>query len=349
MKNFHTLLRSWHLEHARDLPWAGEKDAYKIWISEIILQQTRVEHGIDYYHAFIKKFPDVNALAAASEDTVLKMWEGLGYYSRARNLHASAKIIVKEMHGIFPSGYDAIRLLKGVGDYTAAAIASFAYGLTYAVVDANVIRILCRIFGLREDTGTPAVRKKINALAQSLLPSDAAAQYNQAIMDFGALICKPKNPLCSECVFQKYCYAFQNDLVEVLPLKKQAITKRKRYFHYLVIRNRKNTIIEKRLQKDIWINLYQFPLIEDKRMLSFHKLKNTPAFKNLLVEGEYSLAAESESQYQQLSHQSIQARFFTLEVQRLPRLQQPMITVPVTRLSDFAFPGIIRESLKELL
>ena len=238
MVAFADTLISWYEDHKRDLPWRGEPDPYKIWVSEIILQQTRVQQGWDYYLRFIDNFPDVKALAEADEDRVLKVWQGLGYYSRARNMHAAAREIMEKHGGHFPNEYDKILSLKGIGNYTAAAISSIAFGLPYPAVDGNVIRIVSRIFGICDDVTQPVVVKKITAICEMEIDNKRPGVFNQAAMDFGAIQCVPRNPDCDECPFQSSCYA------------------------YTVYLSDSQTIIEKRTGSDIWRNMYQFPLTE---------------------------------------------------------------------------------------
>lgn len=244
------------------MPWKGERDPYKIWLSEIILQQTRVEQGLPYYEKFVAAYPTVRRLAAAPEDEVLKNWEGLGYYSRARNLHAAAKYIAGELSGRFPDTYEGIRALKGVGDYTAAAIASFAYDLPYSVLDGNVYRVLARFFGIRTPIDTPAAKKTFAALAAELLDTTRPGAYNQAIMDFGATHCTPRQPACPACPLRERCAALQTGQVNRLPAKSKTAGKKERFFAYVVFYHRDHTWVRQRDGKDIWQNLYEFPLLE---------------------------------------------------------------------------------------
>ena len=221
-RNFPAILLRWNnKKNTRQMPWKGEKDPYKIWLSEIILQQTRVEQGLGYYHKFVQEFSTIKKLAAAPENKVYKLWEGLGYYSRCKNLIESARFISKELNGVFPDAYDKILNLKGVGTYTASAIASFAYNLNYAVVDGNVYRVLARIFGIKKAIDTTEGKIFFTKLADELLDKKQPGIYNQAIMDFGAIVCKPVNPQCKDCAFKKYCYAFQKDEISVLPVKEK--------------------------------------------------------------------------------------------------------------------------------
>lgn len=312
-KLFAKNLLGWNRHHNnRQMPWKGEKDPYRIWLSEIILQQTRVEQGLRYYQNFIAAFPDVNALAAAPEEKVFKRWEGLGYYSRCRNLIETAKYISKERNGVFPKTYEDILALKGVGSYTAAAIGSFAYNLPYAVLDGNVFRVLSRIF----DNGTPidstAGKKEFSALAQNTLPKKDAGEYNQAIMDFGATICKP-SPLCDECFFNRYCLAYQAGKQKLLPVKEKTTVLRKRWLNYFIVQCGEEVLIQQRSEKDIWHGLYQFFLIETSKATGFKKLLEL--FQEESGIGNYSFSEEWKTT-QALSHQMVQFHFFRLRLQR---------------------------------
>jgi A/G-specific adenine glycosylase len=259
---FRENLLAWFAQNHRPLPWKGERDPYKIWLSEIILQQTRVEQGLPYYQKFIEKYPDVKTLANAPEDEVMKLWEGLGYYSRTRNLHFTAKFIANDLAGKFPDDYDGIRALKGVGDYTAAAIASFAFDLPHAVLDGNVYRVLARFFGIETPTDLPAAKKEFATLAQTLLDSARPGDFNQAIMDFGATHCTPQQPKCSSCLLNNQCVAFQMGRVTELPARSKVLEKKDRYFFYLVADFQEKVFVRKRSGKDIWQNLWEFPMLE---------------------------------------------------------------------------------------
>ena len=274
---FANLLAKWNLEqNTRQMPWKGEKDPYKIWLSEIILQQTRVEQGLAYYNKFIQSFPDIHKLARAKDEKLFKLWEGLGYYTRCRNLLATARYISKEMKGKFPDNYEEIKSLKGIGPYTAAAISSFAFNQPYAVVDGNVFRVLARIFGINKPVDSTEGKKYFTTLANELLDKKKPGLYNQAIMDFGAVVCKPAVPLCNQCVFKKHCAAFFNGKVKALPVKEKKITIRKRWFYYLIIEYKGQpdsyrVAIRQRTDKDIWQSLYEFPLIETNGELPLKK------------------------------------------------------------------------------
>lgn len=258
MKRFSPLLLKWYAKNKRALPWRDVEDPYQIWISEIILQQTRVAQGYDYFVRFIQRFPDIKTLAVAPEDEVLKIWQGLGYYSRARNLHMAAK----SMNGVFPHTYEEVRALKGVGDYTAAAICSFAYNMPYAVVDGNVYRVLARVFGIHTPIDSPDGKKQFAKLAQQLLDKKHPGDYNQAIMDFGATCCTPQTPQCLRCPMKNFCVAFAKGQQEKLPVKTQKTKISSRYFHYIYVMQGKSTWLHKRGAGDVWQNLYEPPLVE---------------------------------------------------------------------------------------
>lgn len=260
---FSKALTEWYLQNRRDLPWRKTANPYFIWLSEIILQQTRVAQGLPYFLAFTEAFPTVQSLAEAPEDKVLKLWQGLGYYSRARNLHATAKMVNDEMDGIFPADYTGLLKLKGVGDYTAAAIASIAYGEEVPVVDGNVYRVLSRYFGIATDISSSGAKKEFTAKAASLMPKDQASLFNQAMMEFGALQCVPKSPPCMICPLVSECVAYNTGRVNELPVKLKKAKVTNRYFNYLVVTDAKgNSIVQKRTGKGIWHNLYEFPLLE---------------------------------------------------------------------------------------
>jgi A/G-specific adenine glycosylase len=318
---FADTLIAWYEDHKRDLPWRGETDPYKIWVSEIVLQQTRVQQGWDYYLRFIDNFPNVKALAEADEERVLKVWQGLGYYSRARNMHAAAREIMTNHNGTFPDTYDKILSLKGIGAYTAAAIGSIAFHLPYPAVDGNVIRIVSRIFGVCEDVSQPAVLKRITEICKTQIDSKQPGVFNQAAMDFGAMHCTPKNPQCEECPFQSECYALKNQLVDILPIKKKKAESKHRYFHYTVNLSGNKTIIEKRTANDIWKNMYQFPLTEaDSDVFA-----DTPVFSTREI----------------LSHQIIHAHFYVKNVKRLPNLSENQTVISFDDIENYPMPKIM--------
>ncbi len=304
-----TKIVEWYQEHHRVLPWRKTRDPYKIWLSEIILQQTRVAQGLPYYQDFIRRFPSVTALAAAPEREILRIWQGLGYYSRARNLRKCATEIVSHYGAKFPATFVELKKLPGIGDYTAAAIASFAFGEPVAVVDGNVFRVLARLFGIDDDILSTAGRKKFAALANRMVPKEHPGLFNQAMMEFGALHCTPRNPKCDQCPLQKQCVAFINDLQQVLPVKRKQEKPVHRYFYYFVVRRGNQWLMNERIHRDIWTGLFDFPLLEGKTGMKLRQLLTI--LKN---SGEVSIRNKekviiSPSYRHVLSHQVIHARF----------------------------------------
>ena len=309
MENFSKILIDWYRENKRDLPWRRTKNPYLIWISEIILQQTRVVQGYDYYQRFIRRFPDVSALAAADEDEVMKYWQGLGYYSRARNLHAAAKSVVEA--GGFPTTYEGVRSMRGVGEYTAAAICSFAYGMPYAVVDGNVYRVLSRWLGIDVPIDSTEGKKMFVQAADELLDRGHPDLYNQAIMDFGALQCTPASPDCLFCPLGDSCVARLKGLTDSLPVKRHKTKVTNRYFNYIYVRMGAYTFIHKRNGNDIWKNLYELPLIETDREWTEEELYASPQFRELWAEGEEPVVRLVQKGVKHvLSHRVIYANFY---------------------------------------
>jgi A/G-specific adenine glycosylase len=340
-----TILR-WYNDNKRDLPWRENRDPYSIWLSEIIMQQTRVEQGLPYYMAFIKKYPRPALLAKAPIDDILKLWQGLGYYSRARNLHQAAQTIVKEHQGVFPSDYDKILALKGVGEYTAAAVASIAFNLPYAVVDGNVYRLLSRVFGITLPVDSSAGKKKFRELAAELLYKKDPGTYNQAVMEFGALYCKPQNPDCEACIFSTICIAKEKKKVIEWPVKAQKTKVRDRYFQYLMIKHKNSTWLKKRKGKDIWEGLYEFPLIESDKPLSESKLIGSGEW-NKWFPGEEAVIREVSVPYTHiLSHQRIYARFWEIETTKKPK-DKEWIETTMSKLHTYAVPRLIDRYLEE--
>ncbi len=338
---FSNILLEWYNPTTRNLPWKNTKDAYKIWLSEIILQQTRVEQGTPYYLAFIKHYPTVKHLAKAPIDDVLKLWEGLGYYSRARNLHTAAQQIMENHNGKFPNTYKEILSLKGIGNYTAAAIASFAYQLPHAVVDGNVYRVLTRVFGINIPIDSANGKKHIEQLAHELLDEQQPDIYNQAIMDFGALVCKPQQPLCHSCPFVSNCKAFSKNKINSLPVKSKKIVKTNRYFHYFILMDAESIYIHQRQKNDIWKGLYEFPLVEEQSE------GNQTKTKIWLQEMGIKSVQPVFFSKQILSHQNIHANFYELKWKNLPNLENKFIKIKKTALKQYAFPKIIRSYLQD--
>src|SRR5574344_1818370 len=310
-KEFARLLIEWYHEHKRDLPWRNTNDPYLIWISEIILQQTRVAQGYAYYQRFIERFPNLESLAAAEENEVLKYWQGLGYYSRARNLHQAAISV----NGVFPVRYEDILKLKGVGTYTAAAICSFAYNQPHAVVDGNVYRVLSRFFGVNEPIDSGKGKKIFASLAHDLLDKVQPALYNQAIMDFGALQCTPLSPDCTVCPFKNRCFAFNHNMVSSLPIKQNKTKTSERFFYYLLIRDNGNIYLNKRTENDIWKNLYELPLIESNTALAVDDFIRKQEFASIFKENSVVNVRLLNKTKHVLSHRIIYADFYELEAQ----------------------------------
>lgn len=334
-----TLLR-WYVQHKRELPWRETKDAYLIWLSEIILQQTRVEQGMPYYLQFREAFPTVSELADAPEDTVMKLWQGLGYYSRARNLHAAAKQVVSEFNGQFPTDYAGLIQLKGVGPYTAAAIASIAFDEPKAVVDGNVIRVISRLFGIQEPVNESATQKRIAALAESLLDHRQPGEHNQAIMDFGALQCVPKSPNCQACPLLDDCEAHRLGLVGVLPKKTSKTKRRTRFLHFLVASDGEQLLLQKRGTDDIWAGLYQFPMKETEQDLEL----STKDVGDHLGNKVQTIDRVTIAKKHVLSHQDLFARFYHVRVKNLET--SPFEAIKTSELHRFALPRLIDRYLE---
>ena len=333
------LLKWNEISNFRSMPWKFEKDPYKIWLSEIMLQQTRVEQGLDYYIKFLKAYPTIKDLANSPENKLFKKWEGLGYYSRCKNLHATAKQISVERNGIFPQTHAEILSLKGVGPYTAAAIASFAFDLPHAVVDGNVMRVLSRFFGIDIPIDSIQGKKLISDLAQMLLPKKQSAQFNQAIMDFGATICKPKTPVCLDCVMQKNCFAYNQQLIDVLPLKSKRIVKKQRRFFYIIAKYQNHYYIRIRNGKDIWQQLHEFILIENSNESSAESIIHSDDWKNI-IDVPFDLLHISNPIQQQLTHQTIIGTFITIQL-KAPLGNEAYTSITKKQIHQLAFPKII--------
>ncbi|MBK6732272.1 MAG: A/G-specific adenine glycosylase [Bacteroidetes bacterium] len=345
---FRNKLLQWYDIHGRDLPWVNESDPYKIWLCEVIMQQTQVAQGLSYYYKFINAFPTIFDLAKVDEHTILKMWEGLGYYSRARNLHATAQIIVKIYNGVFPDSYKELIELKGIGSYMAGAILSFAWNKPYCVADANVNRIIARFYGLQSEINSIEFNNEVQVHLQKCFDKKQAAKFNQAMMDFGSLVCKAKLPDCMNCPMSKNCYAYQNNLQDVLPIKPIKKSRRNRYFNYLVFRSGNKTIITQRLENDIWKNLFQFPLFETIKVSNWKSLQKTI----VQMYGSRKLSPKPliiKAKPQQLTHQLIHATFYIIEVDDFNGLKLPEDkAVTLTGIKKYTFPGIIRDFFNQL-
>jgi len=342
--NFSRRLLDWYQIHKRDLPWRTTNDPYTIWVSEIIMQQTRVDQGLDYFNRFMERFPDVSALSSASEEDVLKVWKGLGYYSRARNMHLTASYVFTHLGGEFPSDYKTLTGLKGIGTYTAAAISSICAGESNPVVDGNVIRVISRLYSIDDQVGSTLSQKKVLEKAKSLIDPENPGDFNQAMMEFGAIHCTPRNPACHECIFTQECNAFQSNRVDELPVKKRETTRRERFLNYLCISiPGKGLILNRRSGNDIWKNLWELPVHESDGLLTSEAMKQTSLWKSLQ-------GGESDNIYKTLdfkhvlTHQVIHARFFLLKAGqttfRIPgdnnwMIDLPLVSgLPVSRLTE---------------
>ncbi len=338
-------LINWYLDNKRDLPWRSTKDPYFIWLSEIILQQTRVAQGTPYYLAFTRAFPQVKSLANAPQDKVLKLWQGLGYYSRARNLHIAAKYIANELDGRFPSTYKGLLQLKGVGDYTASAVGSICFDLPTAVVDGNVYRVLSRLFGITTPINTTQGTKDFKALAQQLLDTSDPGTYNQALMEFGARFCVPQNPNCEQCIFQYKCDAYKNKQVANLPVKLKKLKIKKRYFNYIVILSQEHqTILRQRTNKGIWQQLFEFPLVETQKEVDQSQLKEAPQCVEILKQNGIDCLTlyQEKSVIHKLSHQHLYTRFWIAQTKS--KLPQGIL---IDKIDNYAVPVLISNFISE--
>ena len=344
MKNISKVLTDWYTHNKRDLPWRETKNPYNIWVSEIILQQTRVNQGLSYYYRFIEKFPDIFTLANSEIDELLKIWQGLGYYSRARNMHTTAKLLVENYKGTFPEEYNELIKLKGIGDYTASAVASISFNKKTPVVDGNVFRVLARLFGISESTQTKAGKDVFKNKANELMGNINPGIFNQALMEFGALQCTPLNPECSSCSLNYTCFAFKHNLVSSLPAKKQKVKQTIRYFNYLYITYGNNTFIEKRTKNDIWKLLYQLPLIETDELLSFSDLINNEKFEEIFHSSMPSIKSDYIDIKHILSHQKIYSRFYRVEIKNMSNaILNKYIKIPNTKLLKYSMPVLLHK------
>ena len=335
--DFSNSLLYWYLQNKRDLPWRNTANPYPIWLSEIMLQQTRVAQGLPYFNTFIDTFPTVFDLAKADEEDVLKLWQGLGYYSRARNMHKTAQIIAFDLDGKFPDNYKNLIKLKGIGEYTAAAIASFAFNEIVPVVDGNVFRVLARYFDIETDISSSGAKKEFTAVANELISKDKPALFNQAIMEFGALQCVPKNPNCEICIFNDSCVALQKKKVAILPVKLKKTKVTNRYFNYLIFLDEyQNTVINKRTEKGIWQNLYEFPVIESDKELAFETISSE--IENQFLDKEIkSVSPYNETQIiHKLSHQKLHIKFYKIAI-----TSKIANGIDLKSLKNYPFPIVI--------
>ena len=348
-KHINQNLHSWYYINKRDLPWRDTTDPYLIWISEVILQQTRVNQGLEYYKCFVERFPTVKELSKAEEDEVLKYWQGLGYYSRARNLHKAAKQISENFNDVFPVNYADVRNLAGIGDYTAAAITSLAHNQPYAVVDGNVYRVLSRLFGIFTPIDSGNGKKEFAELAQNLLSKSEPALHNQALMEFGALQCVPASPDCQNCPLQSVCQAFATNKVSDLPIKQHKTKTSIRYFNYLFIKHKEITYLQKRTAKDVWQNLYEFPLIEADKLCDLEELTENTEFKSLFSGiKELKIIKTTNPIKHVLSHRVIIAQFVSVSISESNNQLEKYINVQLTEIYKYAVSRLMELFLEKL-
>jgi len=339
LMNLSDELINWYNNNKRNLPWRDTTDAYLIWLSEIILQQTRVGQGMPYYYRFAEKYPTVSRFAAAHEDDILKLWQGLGYYSRGRNMLKTARLVQEQYNGKFPENYDELIKLKGIGEYTAAAIASFSANEARAVVDGNVYRVLARFFGIEEPINSTPGKKTFQGVANDLLNKEHPGLHNQAMMEFGAMLCKPKNPACSICPVREGCVAFINNATATLPVKLNKVKIRERFFNYFLITDGETILMNKRDESDIWANMYDLPLIETNTFLEIDKLVSLPDFIDFFGE-ENSITKNLPPKKHVLTHQRLYVRFIVLK--QVPvNLKPGWIFIERINLKKIAQPKVI--------
>ena len=340
--NFTERLIDWYKHYKRDLPWRNTTNPYYIWLSEIILQQTRVNQGLPYYYKFTQNFPTIYILASADIDFVLKNWQGLGYYSRARNMHLTSQEVVNKYNGKFPTEYHELLKLKGIGPYTAAAISSFAFGLSFAVVDGNVIRVLSRVFGIDIAYDTTSGKNHFNAFAQELILNTNPAIYNQAIMDFGSIQCKFKNPECVICPMRDLCVAFNKGLVKDLPYKSKRINKKITYLHYFIVSNQNSVWMQKRTEK-LWRGLYDFPFLEFAEKYSIKYIQNTKDWQDLFFGFDINIKSISKTIVHHLTHKKIYAKFWYIDSNDF--INKDYVTIHKNRLINLPVSRLIEKSL----
>lgn len=338
----------WYNSNKRDLPWRNIADPYKIWLSEVILQQTRVNQGWEYYLRFIEQYPSVSALAKAKQQDVLKLWQGLGYYSRARNLHEAAQHIAQKHKGKFPADYTSIRELKGVGEYTAGAIASIAYSLPFPAVDGNVMRVYSRLFGISTPIDSTIGKKEMYTIASELVPHESPGTYNQAVMELGAMVCTPSNPDCGNCPVQEACYAYANKMIAKFPIKQGKTKQRNRYLNYLVITSGDKIMIRLRTKKDIWHGLHDFPLIETDKAMPPNKFLKEKKWNEVINITKPVINDISDEYTHILSHQKLYTRFYTMAVtQKKTSLPDDCFWIKIKDIENYAVPKLIDLYIRE--
>jgi len=339
--NFSETITHWYNHNKRDLPWRNTTDPYVIWLSEIILQQTRVEQGMPYFYRFAEKYPTVTHFAAATEDEVLKLWQGLGYYSRGRNMLKTAQLVQQKFNGVFPSDYDKLIALKGIGEYTAAAISSFSANQAKAVVDGNVNRVLARYFGIDEPINSTKGKKLFQQTADELLDKQHPALHNQAIMEFGALLCKPKSPDCGICPLRDGCFAYNNKAVSALPVKLKKLTIKKRYFNYFLIADGDTILLNKRGDADIWANMYDLPMIETEEEEDVENLFSSKEMASIFGTPPVIIKEYPQKKHV-LTHQHIYARLFHIsaDVKNI-NLRTSYFFIEVEKIKKLALPKLI--------
>ncbi|MDR1406438.1 MAG: A/G-specific adenine glycosylase [Tannerella sp.] len=341
---------SWYEKNMRKLPWRETEEPYFVWISEIMLQQTRVIQGMEYYQRFVKRFPKVEVLAAASEAEVLKYWQGLGYYSRARHLHEAAKDIMIRFGGHFPQKYEDILSLKGVGGYTAAAIVSIAWNRPYPVVDGNVFRVLGRLFAVDTPVDTTEGKKRYAELAHRIMDPAQAGRHNQAVMEFGALQCTPQNPACSRCPLMHQCAGYAGGDPQRFPVKRRKVKTRERYFHFLyIIYNNVYVYLHRRDENDIWRGLFELPVIETAYPADFAELKNLPEFKKLFLSDSHAVFTPDRNSVRHvLTHQVLYVTFCKVEIRTESEALKAYLKIPLHTLDDYPVPILIHRYLESV-
>jgi A/G-specific adenine glycosylase len=348
MNIFNTHIHHWYSNFKRDLPWRNTRDPYFIWLSEIILQQTRIDQGLSYYLKFTEEFPTISDLANATEDQVLKLWQGLGYYSRARNLHFTAKFITLQCYGKFPNKYHKLLLLKGIGEYTAAAIASISFNEEFPVVDGNVFRVLSRYFGIETPIDTPAGKRIFMNLATELIKGTDPGMHNQALMEFGALQCTPQKPNCLQCPLNEQCFAFLTNKTAELPVKQKKTRQRDRYFNYFVLFQDDDTWLRKRTGKDIWQNLFEFPMIETSSAIGIEELLSLPEVIQLIRPDQGIVEKMEDWKIHQLTHQRINYRVIKVRLLHVNTMPDELIRVNKKDIFNFAVPKLLETHIKNL-